>query len=368
MHVLVTADAVGGVWTYARELITGLVRRGFRITLVSFGDIPTVEQTEWLEKLHVDFRPTAFRLEWMQDAEDEFDLSIEYLRNVIDEVRPDLLHLNQYGYGDIDSTIPRLVVAHSDVMSWWSAVRKDDPEDVPWLKWYRRRVRDGVAGADCVVAPSRWMLRNVERYYCRPDREHVIYNGRNPALFNPHSTKSDSVLTVGRVWDEGKQVRLLADSNPCVPAFIVGSARHPEETLRGSVEIFEPDKSHVFLKGCQSELQLMQLYSRATMYAATSCYEPFGLAPVEAAFSRCALLCNDIPVFRELWGDSALYFHRNDAQSLGRTIASLRDNRELRTTYANLAYEHARRRFTAERMVEDYLALYRAMVSEEVAA
>src|SRR4051812_24093839 len=120
MHVLVTADAVGGVWTYTRELITGLVQRGFRITLVSFGEIPTVEQTEWLQPLPVDFRPTAFRLEWMQDAEDDFHLSVEYLQAVIDEVRPDLLHLNQYGYGDIDCAVPRIVVAHSDVFSWWS--------------------------------------------------------------------------------------------------------------------------------------------------------------------------------------------------------------------------------------------------------
>lgn len=30
MRVLLTADTVGGVWTYARELATGLARRGCR--------------------------------------------------------------------------------------------------------------------------------------------------------------------------------------------------------------------------------------------------------------------------------------------------------------------------------------------------
>ena len=69
MHILLTADTVGGVWTYARELVTGLVRRGMRVTLVSFGDIPTPGQMRWMEGLrNFDFRPTAFRLEWMQDA------------------------------------------------------------------------------------------------------------------------------------------------------------------------------------------------------------------------------------------------------------------------------------------------------------
>jgi hypothetical protein len=37
MHILVTADTLGGVWTYTQELVTGLLRRGEQVTLVSFG-------------------------------------------------------------------------------------------------------------------------------------------------------------------------------------------------------------------------------------------------------------------------------------------------------------------------------------------
>ena len=74
MHVLVTADTVGGVWIYTRELVTGLVRRGVQVTLVSFGEIPTAAQMEWLEGLRgVEFHPTAFRLEWMQEAQQDID-------------------------------------------------------------------------------------------------------------------------------------------------------------------------------------------------------------------------------------------------------------------------------------------------------
>jgi glycogen(starch) synthase len=68
MHILVTADTLGGVWTYTRELVAGLVRGGDRVTLVSFGDIPTAAQTTWMEGLpDLDYRPTAFKLEWMLD-------------------------------------------------------------------------------------------------------------------------------------------------------------------------------------------------------------------------------------------------------------------------------------------------------------
>ena len=67
--ILITADAVGGIWTYARELVCGLVRRGVEVTLVSFGHMPEPRQLAWTEGLrNLDFRPTAFRLEWMQDS------------------------------------------------------------------------------------------------------------------------------------------------------------------------------------------------------------------------------------------------------------------------------------------------------------
>ena len=90
MHVLVTADTVGGVWTYTRELVTGLSQRGIRVTLVSFGDIPTAAQSEWLDGLrNVDYRATAFRLEWMQESASDIEASSEYLLSIIRESEPD---------------------------------------------------------------------------------------------------------------------------------------------------------------------------------------------------------------------------------------------------------------------------------------
>src|ERR1700733_9284337 len=108
MHVLLTADTMGGVWTYARELVTGLVRRGLQVTLVSFGEIPEPRQLVWTEGLrNFDFRPTAFRLEWMQDSAEDVVDSSDYLRNVIDETRPDVIHLNQFCYGRLKVGIPK---------------------------------------------------------------------------------------------------------------------------------------------------------------------------------------------------------------------------------------------------------------------
>ncbi len=121
-------------------------------------------------------------------------------------------------------------------------------------------------------------------------------------------------------------------------------------------------------KPTQSEAQLRQLFARASAYVVTSRYEPFGLAPLEAALSRCALVCNDIASLREVWGETALYFDANSGTALARALQRLHDDRELRLTYAGLAYQRAFQRYTAERMVDDYLGLYRAIVGSRALA
>jgi len=367
MHILITADTVGGVWTYTRELVSGLVGRAHRVTLVSFGKFPSEQQVKWMAGLpRFQYRPTEFRLEWMQDAEEDIAASMQFLTDVVREVQPDVLHLNQYAYGALDVDIPKIVVAHSDVVSWWVSVHKEEPPDDAWTRWYRDTVTKGLQGADLVLAPSRWMMEQVRRYYLRPAASQVIYNGRTARLFNPGSSKEDLVVAVGRVWDQGKQVSLLLKRDHPIPVCIVGSQEHPDKLIGGYADC--ASKPGVTFCGPHSEAQLCSLYARASAYAATSCYEPFGLAPVEAALSRCALIVNDLPVFHELWGDAACYFRQNDPDSLAEAIAFVAGRPDRSADYGNRAYARAIEKFTADRMVTDYERLYGKLVPQEVAA
>jgi glycosyltransferase involved in cell wall biosynthesis len=128
------------------------------------------------------------------------------------------------------------------------------------------------------------------------------------------------------------------------------------------------DETSVALKGPQTEAQLRVLYSRAAIYAATSRYETFGTTALEAAFSRCAIVANDIPTFREIWGDAAIYFEANNADSLADTIRTLSGDRDLCRSYGQLAYQRARERFTSRRMLEQYISLYRDLIGRKAAA
>ena len=110
----------------------------------------------------------------------------------------------------------------------------------------------------------------------------------------------------------------------------------------------------------------MQTLARAGIYAATSQYEPFGLAPVEAALSRCAIVASDIPSFRELWEGAAIFFRNNDPESLSLALESLQRDRGLRLNQGNMAFRHARQHFTADRMVAAYKNLYQNLAPAQV--
>lgn len=355
-----TADTVGGVWTYTRELACGLLNRGHRVTLVSFGRLPTPAQMSWMQHARLTYYPNAFPLEWMQNAQPGIIDSARYLQGVIQEAKPDLLHFSQFCYGGLECGIPKVVVAHSDVVSWWHAVHEDAPPASPWMEWYRTLVSRGLRCADIVVAPSRWMLEALRTHYSDPFHGSVIYNGRSPSEFRPSQEKQNCVLAVGRIWDQAKQVDLLLARKQALPVTIVGCAVHPDQPLNAPGKL--DSHANPTIHGEQDESQLRGLYSISSIYAATSRYEPFGLAPVEAALSKCALIANDIPSFRELWGDCALYFKRNNADRLANAVATFAENPPLRRLYAEQAYERARSCFNSHRMVEEYEDLYKTLV------
>ena len=178
------------------------------------------------------------------------------------------------------------------------------------------------------------------------------------------------MLSVGRLLDAGKQVFLLTQHAHPVPVCIVGAEQTvpvPRVPIRADVKV-STDQNCVAIRGPQTEAQLRALYSRAAVYAATSRYEPLGMAALDAAFSRCAIVANDIPSFREVWGDAALYFRTNNAGSLAEILRQLDSDRALRHAYADRAYTRARERFTTKRMIDEYLELYRSLVSANTLA
>lgn len=65
------------------------------------------------------------------------------------------------------------------------------------------------------------------------------------------------------------------------------------------------------------------LYKNATLYIQPSHYEGFGMPILEAMQQGAPVACSDIPVFKEVAADAAIYFDQNDVNDIENKIVSL---------------------------------------------
>jgi glycosyltransferase involved in cell wall biosynthesis len=356
-RVLMTTDAVGGVFTYALELAAALAPLGVELNLASMGRPASRAQRQALARAPVaSYREGDFPLEWSDSPWEGVDRAGGWLLELEAELRPDVVHLNGYVHGALAWRAPCAVVAHSCVLSWWRAVRGEDAP-AGWDE-YRRRVRDGLALADAVVAPSQWMLRALARHYgCR--RGTVIANGRSDRWVRP-TEKEPLVLAAGRIWDEGKDLAVLAAAarrSPW-PVLIAGDAA-------GAGAAVAPGGAQLLGEVAPHELQRLML--RAAIFAHPARYEPFGLAVLEAAQAGCALVLGDIPSLREIWGDSALYVPVHDPDALAACLGELAGDTGRVRALGRQARERSRR-YGADAMALRYAGLYRHLLGARTAA
>lgn len=360
MRVLITTDTIGGVWTFTRELAEQLLSRGWTVGLVSLGRTPSPAQRHWFqETAHAWEKRFSWAalddapLEWMDENDRAWTATAPRLTQMALEFGAEVLHSNQFCFGALPLHIPRIVTAHSDVLSWARACRGSALEDSPWLNRYLELVRQGLAQANAVVAPTRWMADSLAGDFALPGPPLVIPNGRSiPEV--PCGPRKMQAVTAGRLWDEAKNVSILARVDSPIPLFLAGDVRN------GPAEI--PATFHgVTLLGSLASEELLRVFRESAMYICTSRYEPFGLAPLEAALCGCAVLANDIPSLREVWQDGAVYFGAE---------ASLTDLlRRLCNEPSELAAAQSRslqraRTFTSERMAAAHEDIFRHWIAQ----
>jgi glycosyltransferase involved in cell wall biosynthesis len=349
MRVLLTADPVGGVWTFALELTQALSRRGVEVVVASMGRRLAPEQREELDSCAaVAAYASDYALEWMDDPWGDVERAGEWLLQIRDEVTPDVVHLSSYVHAALPWRVPAVVTAHSCVLSWYEAVRHEAAP--PAWQRYAHAVERGLQHADAIVAPTRAMLDALDRHYRFGAARHVIPNGRSSRTFGPRA-KEPFVLAAGRLWDEAKNSSGLdaAAASLRWPVKVAGEIGGPDGN--------RPWPRHLELLGRVEQRALADAYARAAVFVAAARYEPFGLAALEAALCGCALVLGDIESLHEVWREAALYVDPESPEAIRTAIACLIDDPQLRWALGAAALRRART-FTPERMAASYHRLY----------
>ena len=352
-RVLMTADTVGGVWTYSLELADALAAEGVDVHLATMGrPLADHQRDELRRSAVVEVHESGFALEWMAEPWGDVERAAGWLLDLEDAVQPDVVHLNGYAHGALPWRAPTVVVAHSCVLSWWDAVHGEAAP--PEWDEYRRRVAMGLHAAGVVVAPTRAMLDCVRRWYGVRGGV-VVPNGRRLDAAAP-GEKEPLVLGTGRVWDEAKGLDALAAVAPRLawPVAVAGDA-------------VGADLAGVEALGLLPFDELRGWLARAAIFCEPARYEPFGLGALEAGLAGCALVLGDIPSLREVWGDAAVYVRPGDEDALVRALDRLTSQPAWCATLGRRARERART-YTPERTAAGYAAVYASLADRTARA
>lgn len=366
-RVLMTADTVGGVWTYALELARALGKYEIEVAIATMGPEPSPSQCAEAAAIpNVDLFKSNYKLEWMQNPSDDVRAAGEWLLNLERRLRPDVVHLNGYAHASLPWKHPKLVVGHSCLLSWWRACRLGEPPS-EWNQ-YKNAVERGLRAADLVIAPTRAMLKALNENYagCVNRKGVMIPNGLEIESLSP-AMKQKFVLAAGRLWDEAKNIQTLAGIAWELP-WAVCLAGDQQNVDGGSAVSL---KANCYPLGNLPRETLRHWYACASIYVLPARYEPFGLTVLEAALSGCALVLGGIESLKENWSNAAIFVDPQDRVALRETLVELCRKEVYRRRLGQAARERALQ-FTNTRMAEQYAAVYRNLLtrprSQEVAA
>lgn len=356
-HVVLTTDVVGGVWDFCASLARELQAQGAaRVSLLALGE-PSAEQRAQAVAAGAELYEERLKLEWMQEAEADVAATRERLSALVEQLRPDVVHANQFAAACLerDVRVPIVLTLHSDVLSWrrWTLGAEGVPDE--W-RTYVALVRQALARADSVVAVSGFLANEVRNLYGTPRRIEVIHNGwpapHASQVPVPAARRERVTLLAGRVWDAAKNVPLAATAaqgwQPG-PVYLAGQAAHPE--TGGQAELPSPLRP----LGWLDRPALEDWLGRARVYLSPARYDPFGLLPLQAALHGCALLLSDIPSYREVWDGAACFFRPDDAADLRRQWQRLLDDP---ADVARRGRERALAAYSPAHMAAAYANLY----------
>ncbi|MBV8970735.1 MAG: glycosyltransferase family 4 protein [Sphingomonadaceae bacterium] len=355
-RLLLTADAIGGVWTYALDLAAALIPLGWEAVVALLGPAADAGQRAAAARAGVKLVDTGLPLDWLAADAAEARRTAAALGRLARRERVDLVQVNQPALAGCDAGVPVIAAIHSCVATWWAAVRSGPLPD--GFGWQAALTRDGLAAADAVVTPTAAFAGAVRAAY--GVAAHVVANGRRPAG-TPPRPMTDTVLTAGRLWDEGKDTATLdrAAGRLAVPFLAAGPLVGPQG------DVFTPGNLHAL--GRLDAGGLAARLAARPVFASAAVYEPFGLAVLEAAQAGCALVLSDIATHRELWDGAAVFVRPGDDAGFATAIARLIGDAAARRAAGTRAAERAAR-FTAGAMADGMAAVYRAASGHPVVA
>jgi glycosyltransferase involved in cell wall biosynthesis len=209
---------------------------------------------------------------------------------------------------------------------------------LPLPIYYAKRIpflliaKNAVKSAMKIITPSKSALNDVVKYYSiDQNKVKSIYEGISDLKLKSVPTISINkpyFFYVGNSYPHKNLKRLIEaakhlneQENEKALLVIAGSRDFFKNKLTTQVKDLKAQK-YVKIIGYVHDNDLASVYGKSVGFVYPSTAEGFGLQGLEAMAAGTLVLASDIPVFKEIYADHALYFNPHDFTSIAKSMKS----------------------------------------------
>jgi glycosyltransferase involved in cell wall biosynthesis len=199
---------------------------------------------------------------------------------------------------------------------------------------FKKVFQHALKKSEKIIVPLENIKKEIHNnFLISEDKIAVTTEGFDTAIQARGSASEDTLHKM----EKGKYFLYVGNAYPhknvgfLLKAFMKFNTLHPEYRLIlvGKDDYFYKELRSVTSSSCVSFLHdvsdtdLGQLYTHSQAFVSASLMEGFGLPPLESMGSGSLVVVSDIPSFKEVWGDSELYFDPQDEESLVEALSSI---------------------------------------------
>jgi glycosyltransferase involved in cell wall biosynthesis len=257
------------------------------------------------------------------------------LPTIIRREKLDLMHFPYFSV-PIFYNRPFIVTIHDLIINHFSTGKASTlayPLYLTKKEGYKFVIEQAVKNAKKIIVPSDATKQEIISHFkIAESKIDIIYEGSE--LTTQKSASEPKVsgkyfLYVGNAYPHKNLERLiqafkkLANEEQDLKLILVGQKDYFYQRLES-----EHQSDRIIFYGKASDRELINLYDNAVGLVAPSLMEGFGLPVLEAMSLNCLVLASDIPAFKEIAGETAIYFNPQDEDDIYLKLKLVLENGE----------------------------------------
>lgn len=219
-----------------------------------------------------------------------------------------------------------------------------------------------------LVTVSNFSASEIEKEYALKKKKiTVIYNGisislkksKEPISFHIKNFFNNKLIVFATIssFDENKNLLSVVSAlkkitNPSIRLILIGN----HIFLKKNILLRCLKDKRILLAGSVNDSELKYIYKNSSYFILPSKYEGFGIPAIEAQFFGCPVIASNIPVFKEVLGDSAIFFDHKNMNGLKNAIIKACDSSYNKNFFKAEGYRNAKK-FSYEHSAKKLLDL-----------